>query len=249
MRENVTVTYYQGKENIFHVHHIEHEIEQALHRNVELENGAYLVIDQTEALTVIDVNTGKFSGKNHLAETVVKTNLVAAVEVAKQLRLRDIGGIILIDFIDMKNEQDRMQVQKTLEIELSKDEKQSKVISFTALGILQLTRKKTKQALSEALTVACLVCEGSGRVLSPETVAFRLERELWEHRFTDNEAVWIETTEEVRSVFSGENNVHLFRFQELLGLTIFLTLQSSAKPFYLIRQFGKVQELKARIQL
>ncbi|MGJ7920560.1 Rne/Rng family ribonuclease [Neobacillus sp. LXY-4] len=245
---NAKITYYQGKENIFSAHHIEHETEQALLRKVKLSNGAYLVIDQTEALTVIDVNTGKFSGKNKLAETVLQTNLLAAVEVVKQLRLRDIGGIILIDFIDMKSEQDRKQLLKTLEKEISVDEKQTKLLGFSALGIVQLTRKRTKQAISEALMVECPVCAGAGRVLSPETMAFRLERELWEHRNTDHDAVWIEATEDVRTVFSGEKDVHLNRLQEMLGIKIFLTVKEWAKPFYEIRQFGTVRDLEARIK-
>lgn len=247
VQPGVTVSFYREKENIFQASHVEHEIEGAIQRTVKLENGAYLVMDETEALTVIDVNTGKFSGKNQLSETVVQTNLAAAIEIAKQLRLRDIGGIILIDFIDMKNESDRKHVLKMIEIELRKDERPFKVIGFTSLGILQLTRKKTKQALSEALSVECSVCEGTGRVLSPETVAFRLERELWEHRNSDYEAVWIETTDEVRSIFSGERDIHLERLQEMLGLKIFLTIQGAAKPFYHVRQFGDVKGLEARI--
>lgn len=245
---SVSVILYQGKENIFASLNIEHEIEHALHTKVDLENGAYLVIDETEALTVIDVNTGKFSGRNNLAETVVKTNLAAAAEIAKQLRLRDIGGIILIDFIDMKSEKDRKQVLRTIETELGRDKRPFKIIGFTPLGILELTRKKTKQAISEALTIECPVCEGTGRVLSPETAAFRLERELWEHRYSEYEAVWIETTGEVRSIFSGEKDVHLKRLEETLELTIFLTVVSHPKPFYHIRQFGKPKELAAKIE-
>jgi ribonuclease G len=249
VQPGVTVTYYHGKENIFHAFHVEHEIEGALQRNVELENGAFLVIDETEALIVIDVNTGKFSGKNQLSETVVQTNLSAAVEIAKQLRLRDIGGIILVDFIDMKSERDRDRVQKAMERELRKDDHPFRVLGFTSLGILQITRKKTRQALSEALSVVCPVCEGTGRVLSPETVAFRLERELWEHRNSDYEAVWVETTEEVRSIFCGEKDVHLERLQEMLGMRILLTILVAAKPFYQVRQFGDLRELEGRIGL
>lgn len=246
-KPNIAITYYQGKENIFSAFHVEKEIEKALHRRVNLDNGAYSVFDESEALTVIDVNTGKFSGKNKLQETVLKTNLAAAVEVAKQLRLRDIGGIILVDFIDMKNDNERQQVQRALQKELAKDERMTKVLSFTELGILQLTRKKTKQAISEALTVSCPVCSGTGKVLSPESIAFRLERELWEHRNTDHDAVWIETTEEVAAVFSGEKDVHLQRLQEMLQLKIMITVKEGAKPFYDIRQFGSEKELQVRI--
>lgn len=244
----VSVHLYQGKENIFSSYHIEQELEKALLRKVELANGAYLVIDETEALTVIDVNTGKFTGKTKREETVLKTNLAAAVEVAKQLRFRDIGGIVLIDFIDMKSEGELREVRKAIEVELAKDEKPTKVLGFTELGILQLTRKKTKQALSESLSIDCPTCQGTGKVLSPESVAFRLERELWEHRHGDYDAVWVETTEDVRTVFAGVKDVHLQRFQEMLGLRIILTVTEGAKPYYHVRQFGTVENLLAKIK-
>jgi ribonuclease G len=243
---NIPIHFYQGKGNIFATHHIEHEVEHALQRNVPLENGAYLVFDETEALTIIDVNTGKFSGKHNLADTVVQTNLLAAEEIIRQVRLRDIGGMILIDFIDMKTEKDRQQVLRKVENCLRQDEKRTKVIGFTPLGILQLTRKKTKVALSEAMSVSCSVCEGTGRVLSAETIAFRLERELWEHRYSDYEAVWVETTEEVMELFSGEHQAHRMKLEEAIGLKLILTVTHHAKPYYHIRQFGKIEELKAK---
>lgn len=243
-----SVLFYQGKDNIFSSYHIEQELDRALQRKVELASGAYLVIDETEALTIIDVNTGKFSGKTKREETVLKTNLAAAVEVAKQLRLRDIGGIILIDFIDMKSENERHLVKRAIETELANDEKPTKVLGFTELGILQLTRKKTKQALSEAMSINCPTCNGSGKVLSPETIAFRLERELWEHRHSDYDAVWVETTEEVRTVFAGVKDIHLQRFQEMLGLRIILTVTVAEKPFYRVRQYGLIEELIEKIK-
>ena len=241
--QEIPIHFYQGKENIFSAHKIEHEIEHALQKIVTLESGAYLVFDETEALTIIDVNTGKFSGKNNLADTVVQTNLMAAEEIIRQIRLRDIGGMVLIDFIDMKTEKDRQQVLRKIEDSLRIDDKRTKVIGFTPLGILQLTRKKTKVALSESLTVACTVCEGTGRVLSPETIAFRLERELWEHRNSDFDAVWIETTEEVRSLFTGGHQPHLLKLEEAIGLKLILTVTQHPKPYYHIRQFGTVEEL------
>jgi ribonuclease G len=245
--KDVPVQLFQGKENIFASHNIEHEIEQALQKTVPLESGAYLVFDETEALTIIDVNTGKFSGKNNLADTVVQTNLLAAEEIIRQIVLRDIGGMILIDFIDMKNDKDRQLVLRKIEDHLSQDEKRTKVIGFTPLGILQLTRKRTKVALSESLTVACEVCDGTGRVLSPETVAFRLERELWEHRYSVHDAVWVETTEEVRSFFTGVHQAHAMKLEEVTGLKLILTVTPHPKPYYHIRQFGTVEELKKKI--
>jgi ribonuclease G len=235
---NINVTLYTGRENIFSAFEMEHQIEKALKRVVWLDNGAYLIFDEAEALTVIDVNTGKYSGKNDLHDTVVSVNLAAAEEAARQIRLRDIGGIILIDFIDMNKEEDRERVLQKIQSELTKDDRRTKVIGFTPLGILQLTRKKTKVAISEALTTKCVVCEGTGRVLSPETVAFRLERELWEHRHSDYDSVLIETTKDVADVFAGEKNIHLIRLEEMLGMKIKFEIKNdSPKPYYHIRRY------------
>lgn len=238
---------YTGKENIFSAYHIELEIEKALKKIVWLENGAYLIFDETEALTIIDVNTGKYSGKNNLRETVMKTNEWAAEEVARQIRLRDIGGMILIDFIDMKEEKDRQHIIIKLKAELMKDERRANVIGFTPLGILQLTRKKTKPAISEALTMKCSSCEGTGKVLSPETMAFRLERELLEYRNSEHEAVLIELSPDVEALFSGEESKYKKEMEERIRLDIIFITAPASKPFYEIRQFGKKVELMKRL--
>ena len=232
----VPISLYTGKENIFSAYRLEAELEKALKRIVWLDKGAYLVIDEDEALTIIDVNTGKFSGKLDLADTVLKTNLLAAVEAARQIRLRDIGGIILIDFIDMKNDIERDQVFEKIKAELKKDQRRTNLIGFTQLGILQLTRKKTKVSISEALMEKCPVCEGTGLIPSVETIAFRLERELYEYRYRDIEEVVIETTEEVQNIFCGEQNIHKKRLEEILGFAISFQLEINDKPFYHILQ-------------
>ena len=236
---NIKVTYYNAKENIFTFHRIEHEIDKALKRIVWLDNGAYLIFDETEALTIIDVNTGKFSGKNDYQDTVVKTNTLAAIEIARQLKLRDIGGIVLIDFIDMKNEKDKRFIQDTIEREFQKDKTRTKIIGFTSLGILQLTRKKTKVSLSEALQDKCPVCEGTGRILSAETIAFRLERELVEHRNAEAEAVLIETTLAVKDAIAS----HLEMLEEWLKFKVYFLIQSSATHYYVLKQFGNHAEI------
>lgn len=226
------ISLYTGKENIFSVYRLEGELEKALKRIVWLDKGAYLVIDEEEALTVIDVNTGKFSGKHDLADTVLKTNLLAAVEAARQIRLRDLGGMILIDFIDMKTETERSQVMGKVITELRKDSRRTNVIGFTPLGILQMTRKKTKVSISEALMEKCPVCEGTGRIPSAETTAFRLERELYEFRNGDINEVVIELTEEVRLVFCGEQNIHKKRLEDILRFSLTFQLKLNDKPFY-----------------
>jgi ribonuclease G len=235
-----------GRENIFAAYKIEAEIDKALKRIVWLENGAYLIFDEAEALTVIDVNTGKFTGKQDRSDTVLKTNEWAAEEAARQIRLRDIGGMILIDFIDMKEESDRKHILAKMEAALKEDDRRTNLVGFTPLGILQLTRKKTKPAISESLTERCTVCEGTGRVLSSETIAFRLERELWEHRGQYHEAVLVETTPEVAVVFSGENGIHKKRIEGSIGLKVIFSIKETCKPFYEIRQFGNAEELKKK---
>ncbi len=242
----VMISYYNGKVNIFSANQVEHEIEKALKRIVWLDQGAYLIFDETEALTIIDVNTGKFSGKADYQDTVLKTNQLAAKEIVKQLRLRDIGGIVLIDFIDMARVQDKQTILDTVETELARDGKRTKIIGFTPLGILQLTRKRTKVTLSEALQVKCPVCEGTGRILSPETMAFRLERELLEHRHGEFEAILVETTKEVKEALLGENDAYREVLEDLLHVKIYFSIHASAKPYYVLKQFGDDQDISLK---
>lgn len=244
---NIPIKFYTGKVNIFSAYRVEHEIEKSLKKIVWLENGSYLIFDEAEALTVIDVNTGKYEGKHNLRQTVIRTNELAAIEVARQIRLRDIAGMILIDFIDMKEDKDRELIVKRVEDELRKDERRTKILGFTPLGILQLTRKKTKVSISETLTSRCSTCDGTGRVLSPETVAFRLERELWEHRNGDYEGVLISISNDVKKVFCDEQNIHKIRLEKTLGLKIIFSVIDYPKPFYELRQFGDVIELEKKL--
>lgn len=233
---SLAVSLYNDKENIFTSYRLDSEMDKALKRVVWLDNGAYLVLDEVEALTIMDVNTGKFSGKNNLKDTVLKTNLLAAEEAARQIQLRNLAGMILIDFIDMRSDEERQQVMRKMVDELQKDDRQTKIIGFTPLGIFQLTRKKTKVSLSESLMDKCPVCEGTGRTPSTETVAFRLERELYEYRFRDNEVITIDTTEEVKIVFCGDQNIHKKRLEEVLGFKIEFQVTKKEVPFYHISQ-------------
>lgn len=242
----IRISLHLNKENIFVAHGVEKEVDKALKRIVWLENGSYLVFDQVEALTVIDVNTGKFSGRTNLNQTIVETNKLAAKEVIRQLRLRDIGGIVLIDLIDMATDEDREEILESIEAEIAKDEKRIKVLGFTSLGILQLTRKKTKVSLSEALQEKCTVCDGTGRVMSATTEAFKLERELLEYRHSEHAAVLVETTLEVKEVFEGPQKDFLAKFEELSHLKLFFNTVSNTAPFYHIRQFGTIEELSEK---
>ncbi|MDF0726774.1 Rne/Rng family ribonuclease [Cytobacillus sp. S13-E01] len=247
--EDGIVKYYNGKENIFSHYGIEFEIENALKRTVWLESGAYLVIDNTEAMTVIDVNTGKFQGKSSLRDTVLKTNVQAAKEVARQLRLRDISGMILVDFIDMgRRQSDKQLVIDTIKTSLQRDPMVTKVLGFTSLGILELTRKKVQHSLDQTIQITCPMCKGTGRQLSPESIAFRLERELWELRGMEHEAIWIEAPKTVIDFVKGTNNEHLERLQEALMISIYITERSTENRSYSIRHIGSKMEIEERIK-
>ncbi len=172
------VRVHKGKGDVFSHFGIDDALEQISQRQVWLKCGGYIVIDRTEALTVIDVNTGKFVGNTNLSETVLKTNLEAAAEIARQVRLRDIGGIIIIDFIDMDKEEHKKNVLATLEATLQRDRTKSNVLGLTALGLVEMTRKKARQNIESLLYMDCPCCQARGRIQSPETVCIQICREL-----------------------------------------------------------------------
>jgi ribonuclease G len=165
------VVHHQGDTPLFETYRIDAQAEKALLRRVWLKNGGYLVFDYAEALTVIDVNTGKFVGKHSLSDTVFQTNCEAVAEIARQLRLRDIGGIIVIDFIDMDRQQQREQLLTLLRQAFKKDRTKTNLVGITELGLVEMTRKKVHQPIHTLLTQPCSCCQGSGRVLSDEAVA------------------------------------------------------------------------------
>jgi ribonuclease G len=163
---------------VFELHHVEEEIQKALDRNVPLKSGGYLIIDQTEAMTTIDVNTGAFVGHRNLEETIFRTNLEAAVAIARQLRLRNLGGIIIIDFIDMELSDHRRQVIQALEKALAADHVKTNISSVSPLGLVEMTRKRTRESLEHVLCRACPTCEGRGFVKTVETVCYEVFREV-----------------------------------------------------------------------
>ncbi len=172
------VQLYQGDVSVFDAYGIEQEISRALGSKVWLKSGGYLVIQQTEALTAIDVNTGRFVGGKTLGDTIVKTNLEAVKEIVLQLRLRNMGGIIILDFIDMDRADDRDRVFNTLSDELKKDKAKTSVLRISEMGLVQMTRKRTEESLAQKLCQPCPYCEGKGTVKSPATVAYEVIREL-----------------------------------------------------------------------
>lgn len=169
---------YQNDSPLFDMYGIEQELQKALDRKVILKSGGYLVIDQTEAMTTIDVNTGGFVGHKNLEETIYKTNLEATSIIARQLRLRNLGGIIIIDFIDMEQEEHKQQVLQTLNKELEKDHAKTNVLGFTALGLVQLTRKRTRESLEQTLCEPCFQCHGKGTLKTTETICYEILREI-----------------------------------------------------------------------
>ena len=169
---------HSGSRPIFDLHGIEEEITRALERKVQLKSGGHLVIDQREALTTIDVNTGGYVGHRNLEETTFRTNLEAAAAIGRQLRLRNLGGIIIIDFIDMHEESHRRQVLGALEHSLAGDRAQTHVVSLSPLGLVEMTRKRTRESLEHLLCEPCPACEGRGFVKTPETVCNEIFREI-----------------------------------------------------------------------
>jgi ribonuclease E len=157
---------HDGKLPLFEEYHLVEQIHKALERKVWLPSGGYIVIDRTEAMTVIDVNTGRHVGKTNLEETVAKTNVEAAEEVARQLRLRDIGGMIIIDFIDMVFDQNKQKVINTLKEALAKDKTRSQVFDISPLGLLEVTRKRVSAGLLESFSETCPTCEGRGILIT-----------------------------------------------------------------------------------
>lgn len=176
----VPVEYYSGKRNIFRHFGLAEQIDRLADRKVMLDNGAYLVIDRTEALTVIDVNTGRYVGTNNLEDTVFRTNMAAAVQVAKQLRARNISGIVIVDFIDMQAEEHRRAVIDKLRDELKKDRLKTSAVSMTGLGLVELTRKRTRLSADTFMLEPCGACQG-GFVVSSTHLALRLRDEITDY--------------------------------------------------------------------
>lgn len=172
------LTFYEKAVPLFGEYHIETQVEKAFHKKVWLKSGGFLIIEQTEACVVIDVNTGKFTGKKDIEATFFKTNQEAALEIAKQLRLRNLSGLIIVDFIDLKEEADKKALQQLLLEAVSRDRVKTVVVGMTELGLMQLTRKKTGPSLRQTLTEVCPVCGGNGAVPSVEQVAAKAGREI-----------------------------------------------------------------------
>lgn len=172
------LVHYSGERPLFDLHNIEEEIKLALNKRVNLKSGGYLIIDQTEAMTTVDVNTGGFVGHKNLEETIFRTNLEATKAIARQLRLRNLGGIIILDLIDMDNQEHRTAVYSALQKELLKDKVKMSISAISNLGLIEMTRKRTRESLERVLCEPCDVCQGRGSVKTAETISFEVFREI-----------------------------------------------------------------------
>jgi len=212
---------YTGPRPVFDLYNIDDEIQKALERKVQLKSGGYLIIDQTEALTTIDVNTGAYVGHRNLEETVFRTNLEAAQAIARQLRLRNLGGIIILDFIDMQEEEHKRQVLRALEQALDKDHTRSNISEVSALGLVEMTRKRTRESLEHVLCEACPTCGGRGTLKTPETVCYEIFREiLRQARQFDVEKLLVLVSQEVSDLMLDEESTSLAELEEFIDRPI-----------------------------
>ncbi|BCO31561.1 axial filament protein [Thiohalobacter sp. COW1] len=219
--------YYPGERPIFDLYSVEDEIQRALDRKVQLKSGGYLIIDQTEAMTTIDVNTGAYVGHRNLEETIFKTNLEAAQAIARQLRLRNLGGIIIIDFIDMSDEDHKRQVLRALERHLERDHARSHISEVSSLGLVQMTRKRTRESLEHVLCGVCPTCNGRGSLKTPETVVYEIFREiLREARQYDAEQLLVLAAHEVVDLLLDEESTSLAELESFIGKPIKFQVES-----------------------
>ncbi|GAB3476309.1 ribonuclease G [Marinomonas epiphytica] len=215
------IEYYPGERPIFDLYSVEDEIHKALERKVQLKSGGYLLVEQTESMTTIDVNTGAFVGSRNLEETIYKTNLEAATSIGRQLRLRNLGGIIIIDFIDMEDEEHKRQVLRMLEKVLDSDHAKTKITGVSELGLVEMTRKRTRESLGQTLCEPCRSCRGGGLVKTPETVCYEVFREILRaDRAYNSQTYTVLAAPAVVERFLDEESVSVAELEAFIGKTI-----------------------------
>ncbi|MFT4563880.1 MAG: ribonuclease G [Gammaproteobacteria bacterium] len=222
------IEHYVGERPIFDLYSTEDEIQRALHRRVDLKSGGHLVIDQTEAMTTIDVNTGGFVGSRNLEETIFKTNLEAAQALARQLRLRNLGGIIIVDFIDMSGEEHPRLVLRALEKSLERDQSRFTVSEVTSLGLVQLTRKRTRESLEHVLCEPCPTCAGRGSIKSAESVCYEILREiLREARQFEAQKLLVVAAQTVVELLLEDESTSIVELEDFIGIPIRFQVESA----------------------
>jgi ribonuclease G len=221
------VTHYNGERPLFDLHGVEDEIEKALARRVDLKSGGYLIIDQTEAMTTIDVNTGGFVGGRSFDDTIFKTNLEASQVIARQLRLRNLGGIIIIDFIDMENADHRAAVLAEFNKALDRDRTRLTVNGFTQLGLVEMTRKRTRESLAHVLCEPCVTCGGRGELRTAQTVCYEILREIVREAKQFNAREFrILASQSVIDLFLDEESQSLAQLGDFIGKPISLQVET-----------------------
>jgi len=221
------VEHYPGERPIFDLYGVEDEIRKSLDHKVQLKSGGYLIIDQTEAMTTIDVNTGAFVGHRNLEETIFKTNLEATQAIVRQLRLRNLGGIIIIDFIDMTDLDHRRQVIRALEKNLERDHAKTHISEVSSLGLVEMTRKRTRESLEHVLCEPCPTCSGRGTLMTAETVCYEIFREiLREARQFDAQQLLVLASQAVIDILVDEESTSLAELEEFIGKPIKLQVES-----------------------
>ena len=219
--------HYIGERPLFDLYAVEEEIERALSRRVDLKSGGYLIIDQTEALTTVDVNTGGFVGGRNFDDTIFKTNLEAAQVAARQLRLRNLGGIIICDFIDMESQEHRDAVLEEFKKTLARDHTRITVNGFSALGLVEMTRKRTRESLAHVLCEPCPTCQGRGEVKTAQTVCYEILREiLREARQFNAREYRILASQQVIDKFLDEESQSLAQLSDFIGKPVSLQVET-----------------------
>jgi ribonuclease G len=231
------VEYYPGERPLFDLYSVEDEIQKALSRKVQLKSGGYVIIDQTEAMTTIDINTGAFVGHRNLEETIFKTNLEAARAISRQLRLRNLGGIIIIDFIDMDDPEHQRQVHRMLEKMLERDHAKTKITGVSELGLVEMTRKRTTESLGQILCESCPICDGRGFLKTSETVCYEVFREILRvNRAYDAESYLVMASQSVVDQLLDEESDNVADLETFIGKTI----RFQVEPFYSQEQYDVV---------
>jgi ribonuclease G len=221
------IEHYPGERPVFDLHGVEDEIQKGLERKVQLKSGGYLIIDQTEAMTTIDVNTGAFVGSRNLEETIFKTNLEAAQGIARQLRLRNLGGIVILDFIDMQEAEHKRQVMRALDKALEKDHARTSISEVSSLGLVEMTRKRTRESLEHVLCGTCPTCEGRGSIKTAETVCYEIFREiLREARQFDAKELLVLAGQDVVDLLVDEESSSLAELEGFIGIPIRFQVES-----------------------
>jgi ribonuclease G len=219
--------HYPGERPIFELYCVEDEIQRALECNVPLKSGGYLVIDQTEAMTTVDVNTGGFVGHRNLEETIFKTNLEAATAIARQLRLRNLGGIVILDFIDMKDPEHQNSVLRTLEKLMERDHAKTSISGVSGLGLVEMTRKRTRESLGQMMCEPCSTCNGRGALKSAETICYEIFREvLREARAYNNKKFLVLASQVVIERLLDEESTNVADLEEFISCSIRFQVES-----------------------